>query len=359
MAVEHISRFGRTVGMVSAAVGVVATGAAVGLAAERFVVGRSLRRAEPGVDGPWRGEPTLGALTTVKGSDRVKLMVESMGPDDAPTVVVFSHGFALDRRSWWYQWRDLPAHIGPTVKLVRWDHRGHGESGKGTRRSASIDRTGDDLGRVIEAVAPGAHQRVILVGHSMGGMSIMTLARLQPKLFAKKIIATSLIATSAGAVGDEPPGFSGWGGDVFNRIAPGLLHLMAREPEFAQRSVRWGADLAYVLTKRYSFAGDVDPRLVKFVASMVTSTAPDTLAEFYPLFDNHLAMDVFPTFSKMPVVVMVGEEDRLTPPAHSRAMAAAAKNSQLVLIPASGHLPMLEYPDLVTAHLAELIRSCR
>ena len=84
------------------------------------------------------------------------------------------------------------------ARLILWDQRGHGRSGWTKLTSATIDRTGRDLGQVLDATVPNGP--VVLAGHSMGGMSILALARQRPELFGDRVVGVLMMATSAGGL---------------------------------------------------------------------------------------------------------------------------------------------------------------
>ena len=92
------------------------------------------------------------------------------------------HGYALNLDSWHFQRRDLR----DVARLVLWDQRSHGRSGRSTVPHATLEQTGRDLGDVIDEVAPDGP--LVLVGHSMGGMTIMSLAEQRPELFRDRVV---------------------------------------------------------------------------------------------------------------------------------------------------------------------------
>ncbi len=164
----------------------------------------------PGPTGP----PPPGSRT-VMTDDGVPLHVEFDGDPDAPLTVLFSHGFTARLVEW-----DLQrAALRHRARLVLWDQRGHGRSGWTRLTAATIDRTGRDLGTVLDAVAPTGP--VVLAGHSMGGMSIMALARQRPELFGTRIVGAFLLATSAGGLAET--GLLGLAVRLLRRL--GLLTL--------------------------------------------------------------------------------------------------------------------------------------
>ena len=121
--------------------------------------------------------------------------------DVVPTVV-FSHGYTLSLRSWVFQRRALTA---AGYRVVVWDQRGHGRSGTGSKESANIDQLGRDLARVIAEAAPEGP--LVLVGHSMGGMTMMSLAVDHHALIRERVVAAAFIATSPGSLDEVSWGF--------------------------------------------------------------------------------------------------------------------------------------------------------
>src|SRR5262249_56094292 len=124
-----------------------------------------------------RGEPggsVRGLEMAGRAEGGVALHVEINGPDTAPLTIIFCHGYTVNQDCWHFQRRDLRDH-----RLVFWDQRDHGRSGRSAEGSGSIGQLGTDLKAVIDAAAPGPGP-VVLGGHSMGGMTIMALARPYP-----------------------------------------------------------------------------------------------------------------------------------------------------------------------------------
>ena len=350
--------WGRRAGLFGAAAGAVAAGAMLGVAAERFTVGRRLHGApdQETTDFASAG----GDERVVISSDGVPLHAEvddaildgdgdgGDGDGAAGPTIVLVHGWALSLKSWWYQRRDL-AHLG---RVVLYDQRGHGRSGRGDRERSTIEQLGDDLARVIDELAPGP---VVLVGHSLGGMTVMALADQRPDLFGERIRGVALVSTSPGKLADVTLGVPSAAGRLVRRAVPTLFDQLARRPELVERTRRVGSDLELLLTRKYSFASDVPTALVEFVSEMISTTPIETVAEFYPAFSAHDMLGALPVLEGLPTLVLVGEGDLLTPPSHSEDIAAAVSSAELVTVPAAGHLVMLEHPATVSAHLRELV----
>src|SRR5205823_8900057 len=112
-------------------------------------------------------------------------------------ALVFAHGFSIDLTAWHYQWK----HLSKDHRCVLFDQRGHGRSSAAAGGDYSLDALGHDLRAVLDAEA-GDHPAV-LVGHSMGGMSIMSFARLYPQEFGGRVRAVVLANTAASDILQE------------------------------------------------------------------------------------------------------------------------------------------------------------
>ena len=115
-------------------------------------------------------------------------------------TLVFAHGYALNLDCWHFQREAFRG----KHRMAFYDQRSHGRSQRSDREHATIDQLGDDLARVIETVAPKG--KVVLIGHSMGGMSIVAFAERHPEVFAKRVSGVALVATTAGGLRAAPHG---------------------------------------------------------------------------------------------------------------------------------------------------------
>ncbi len=337
----------------AALAGAFAAGAGLGLLAEKAAVGRALR------PDPEKHEPfgaLHGRVVPVRADDGTRLHVEVDDPppgrgDDGLTIV-FSHGYALNADSWHYQRRDLQG-LG---RLVFWDQRSHGRS---ERSSAGhdIDTLGHDLAAVIHAVAPTGP--LVLVGHSMGGMTVMALADQQPELFGTRVHGVALMATSASGISEVSFGLPAPAARVFHALAPGAAATLARQKDFVERQRERGNDLSLLLTRLYSFGSAVPPSLNSFTAEMLAATPIDVIADFLPTFETHDKRTSLAALHDVEVLVLVGGTDLLTPQEHSQEIVRYVPGAELVVLPGTGHMIMLErYPEVNQA-LRELAGRVR
>ena len=196
----------------------------------------------------------------------------------------------------------------------------------------------------------------MLVGHSMGGMTVMALADQHPELFGDRVVAVALIATSPGRLAEVTFGVPAAAGRALRRVAPKALAALNQRPGLVARGRSLGADIEFVLTKRYSFATDVPPSLVLFASRMHDATPLDVIAELFPAFDAHDKLDALDGPQRCRDAGArrrAGRHDARGPqPRDGRARIPGA---ELVILPEAGHLVMLEHHDVVTDHLRDLV----
>jgi len=341
-----VSRAG-TVGRV-----VAGTGVAVAAAAGGLLIDRQRRRTGPGEDEPFG---TLhGEVHTVKADDGLLLHAEideiapygtSADHTDKATVV-FVHGFSLNSDCWHFQ---RLAFRGKR-RMVFFDQRSHGRSGRADVGSATIDQLGRDLKTVLDTLAP--REPVVLVGHSMGGMSIVALAEQHPELFGDRVVGLGLISTTAGGQRTHKM-LSRYIPDAVGRrvVERGLLLASERERvlELARRS---GSAVALRVIREFAFGDDPPPRAyVDFVDRMISSTPLKVLVEFIPEFDALDKFHVVAAFEHVPTWILCGTKDKLTSIGHARKLHSRIAGSHLVELRGGGHMPIFEFKDRVNETL--------
>jgi pimeloyl-ACP methyl ester carboxylesterase len=336
----------RQLGVLAGLTGVAAAGVAAGVVAERRAATRARDVPDPLADEPFGELHAPGVV--VYADDGVPLHCEVVGPDDADVTVVFIHGFALSMDSWHFQRRDLDL-----PRMVFFDQRSHGASGRSPRENATIDQLGRDLHSLLQAVVPRG--RVVLVGHSMGGMTLLALADRHPELFGDRVIGAGLISTAAGAFAETIFGLPGLVGRALRPVAPGLIRAANRQAHLLEQGRRAGSDVAYMLTRRFSYGGNVPPSLVAFVERMLTDTPVEVMTEFFDTFLSHDKLKALEKLSDLPTLILCGDRDMITPVKNSHVMSDALPGAELIVVEGSGHMVMLEQPDLVNNAITQLV----
>ena len=333
--------------VVGGVVGSVAAGLAAGVALEKLVVGRTRLRPDPEASEAFGRLP--GRSSAVDLPDGVSLHVEETGA--GPVTVVFCHGWALSLASWHYQRKDL----GDVARLVFYDHRAHGRSTKGDPQLHTIDQLGRDLADLLDAVAPAGP--VVLVGHSMGGMTIMALADQRPDLFGPRVVGAVLIGTSAGRLLDLGAALGTRATAVLtNRVLPRLQSVAVRRSALLEKGRRMGSDISFLLNRFTGFGDNASPAQVAFVERMLAATPIDVISSFsgtFPLHDKFAALE---TLGSVPVLIMSGADDRLTPLSHAREIAKRTPGAELVPFDGAGHMVIFERAPLVNLHLRAFLR---
>jgi pimeloyl-ACP methyl ester carboxylesterase len=339
-----------------------AAGAAVGVGVashKRHEIAKERRRLAGELDSAGRqpGAEPAPTSSSVMTEDGIRLACEELPSRTGEPLltVVLVHGFALDRRTWHFQREAFPLMADPSVRTVLYDQRSHGRSERAPRASCTIDQLGHDLSAVLRALAPEGP--LVLVGHSMGGMTIMALAEQQPELFAERVLGVALLSTSAAEVAGR--GLPGTFRSRRNPFTRGLGLVASWQPLLVEGARRVGHDLIWSLTRRFSY-GDrhIDPARVDLVDSMISANAVDALTDFVDTLGTHDRVAALPALAGCEVLVAAGDADALIPFRHSEVIAAELPGATLVRLPGVGHLPMLEQPEVIDVALADLIVRC-
>ncbi len=349
----------RVAGVAAGAVGVAVAGTAVGVARRRRVIARR-GAGDRTAFGSLRSAPL-----TVVADDGVPLHVEvdefsarapgarhrSTAVDGAALTVVFCHGYALNLDCWHFQragYRGL-------VRTVFYDQRSHGRSGRSSESHATIDQLGHDLKRILDDVVPEGP--VVLVGHSTGGMTIISLAEQYPELFDDRVVGIGLISTTAGGLDPHRILVPILPSTLGSQLAMRVVATLARGHRTVDSLRRISRSIAAVATDAFAFGDDVPASYVEFVDSMLSATPFEVVAEFFPHFG---ALDKFETvhaLSAVPTTIICGTEDKLTSIGHSRKLHSRIEGSTLLECEGAGHMVIMERHDQVNAALDQLIAA--
>ena len=332
------------------------TTAAVGVVAERLARGLKTAKGLESLD-TYDEEPT--ARVVVLADDGVPLHVEIDEPEGRPAgmangaavpTVVFCHGYTLSLRSWVFQRRALKA---AGYRVVLWDARGHGLSGAGPKESYEIDQLGLDLYAVISAVAPQGP--LILVGHSMGGMTLMSLAEQHPELIRDRVMAVAFVATSPGGISAVSWGLGKVLGKAVHKLGPIAVGQLAGRQGLVNSVLKAGREVEEYFVDIYSFASPVPLSIVRLTADMIFKTRIEVISDFMETFDKHDKREALEHFIGVETLVINGVHDLLTPPEHSEEIVRLIPGAEHVLVDDAGHIIMLEHGDVVSEQLLSLI----
>jgi pimeloyl-ACP methyl ester carboxylesterase len=340
----------------------VGAGAVVALGTGLVVERRVVKARRSGIAGAEALGALRGTAVRVTTDDRIRLHaeVDEVAPYSTKAngkagqqgaTLVFVHGYALNLDCWHFQRQFFRG----KRRMVFYDQRSHGQSEHSPVGNATIDQLGHDLRAVLEQLVPDGP--VVLVGHSMGGMSIMAFAEHHPDVFAERVAGVALVSTTAGGLRSHRV-LSRWIPDLLGaQVAPRLMAGLARAPELIDSARRRGSNIGYLVTDRFAFGRDVPTSYVEFVDEMLAGTSFDVLAEFFPNFDTLDKYAVLSAFAAVPTTIVCGTRDILTSIGHSRKMASRIPGSVLVECENAGHMVILESKDRVNTALDRLLAA--
>jgi YbgC/YbaW family acyl-CoA thioester hydrolase len=254
----------------------------------------------------------------------VNLAVEVRGKGPA---ILFIHGYPLDHTLWEHQL----AHLEGWLRIAP-DLRGMGQS-DAPDLGYSMATYADDLFALLDALGV---ERVVLCGVSMGGYIAFEMLRRT----RERVRGVVLMNTRAEA--DTPEG----------RKARDVAGAKAREGGAASVA-------ATMLPRLLAPAALAEnPALVDRLRRMMAGTPlAGILGALGALRDRPDCMSLLPTLAGVPVLVIAGAEDQITPKEHAQAMADAIPGARLVVLPGVGHLSPVERPEAATAALADFLAA--
>ncbi|MGO9924823.1 MAG: alpha/beta fold hydrolase [Mycobacterium sp.] len=262
----------------------------------------------------------------------------------ADLTVILLHGLLGDTDSWRHQTPHLTSHH-PDIRVIAYDQRGHGHSGRGCALSNTIGQLARDLDAVIDATAPTGH--IVLVGHSMGAMTILQYLQHHQSRNTHRITGVGLVATAAADITRH-----GLGRLLATPLGGGACALAARIPacvEAAHRTaVRATQPLWRLVTKK-----------APTLAALINAPQLSILGDFLDSISGFDGTAAYRALSHTPTLIMCGTVDWILPPHHSAAIAAAVSAAEFVDVPGAGHMLMLDRPDVVNDRLDALLQRVR
>jgi pimeloyl-ACP methyl ester carboxylesterase len=328
-----------------------------GLTAVATIVGASARRSmaerATALEDPYAGEDfelledDRGYVVTTP--DGVPLAVREAGPVDAPLTMVFVHGFCLRMGAFHFQRKRLGEQWGADVRMVFYDQRGHGQSGEADPETYTLTQLGRDLETVLQTVAPRGV--IVLVGHSMGGMAVLSHARQYPDQYGGRIVGAAIISSAAEGVTRSPLG------EILKNPALEAVRFTARSaPKLMHRGRTVSRSLIGPILRAASFSDlRVSRSLDAFSQQMMNGTPIATIVGFLHALEVHDETAGLWTLLRIPTLIACGDHDLLTPDEYSRKMAASLPQSELVIVTGASHLALLDKPDAINDGLIRLI----
>jgi pimeloyl-ACP methyl ester carboxylesterase len=255
--------------------------------------------------------------------DGAELDVATDGNGDA---IVLIHGFPLTREIWNAQ----ASQLAKSHRVIRPDLRGMGRS-SAPDGPYLMETLAGDLAAILDAMAI---DRAAIVGHSLGGFVALAFAR----MYTERVARLALVCSRLGADSPEIAGFRNDLADLLERensIEPAVESYIPKL--FSDESLQKNFD---TVERARGIARTNSPR---GAAAMLRG-----IAQRVESYD--IAADL-----AMPVLIVAGAGDKVVSQDEAQTMRAAFPAARLTLMKKSGHLPMLEEPEALTAELAAFV----
>jgi pimeloyl-ACP methyl ester carboxylesterase len=279
----------------------------------------------------------------VRTSDGVRLAVCDTGPRNAEHTVVLLHGLCLNQRSWERQINHLQRRYGRSVRVISYDHRGHGRSAAAPISTYRIDQLADDLAQVLTAL--DVTGPLTLVGHSMGGMTALAYLGRPAAERPVEPDGLVLVATAAGKLATR-----GLARLLATPAPAALVGLIAHTPEYPLRALV--GPLCATLRRWHGHGHSA--RLAATVVTALTTTPMATAVGFLPSLRDY---NQYATLSSVHArtVVISGGLDPLTPPSLAAELTACIGGADHVRVPYAGHMLPQEAPHVINDAIRQTI----
>ncbi|WP_372457548.1 alpha/beta fold hydrolase [Mycobacterium intracellulare] len=292
---------------------------------------------------------SLASNRIVTTSDGVSLSVRDWGSHAAGHTVVLLHGFCLNKESWNIQLTQLIHRWGDNVRIISYDHRGHGGSGNASMHTYRIDRLADDLAELL--VALDVTGPLTLVGHSMGGMTALAYLRRPAGERPVEPESLVLVATAAGNLGSH-----GFGRLLSTPATSMLYHLVHRMPRAGtDRVVQFLArPVCAALTRHGGYGEAAEKSLVAMSTAAINTTPSATKVGFLRGLKEYDCSQTLSSITAKTTIIS-GGVDKLTPIWHARELADGIPGAMLIHRPTAGHTLLHEVPQVVTGAISSAI----
>ncbi|MCB0926301.1 MAG: alpha/beta hydrolase, partial [Mycobacterium sp.] len=276
--------------------------------------------------------------------DGTGLAVRVYGSRAARRTVVLLHGLCVSDEVWSVQVGYLLGRHGEDIRVITYDHRGHGRSSRAAAQTYRIAQLASDLEDVLAAldvVGP-----ITLVGHSMGGMAALAyLARSSADRTADPD-GLVLVTTAAGKLAQRGLGRS--------LAAPGIFALLADVDRIPTRALEL---IAGPVCSALARIWPAQQTMLKNIAKAAAGTSVPTVIGFLPTLREFELHGTLHRIRAKTVIVSAGA-DPVLPVAHSHDLADAIPGAVHLHLPQSGHMVLKETPNAINEAIEYAMFPC-
>lgn len=286
---------------------------------------------------PGKDEPKpnrSGQVHRLTRPDGSEIHVEIYGPDRAPTLIL-THGWGPDSTVWYYVKQQLTDQF----RVIIWDLPGLGKSKKPENRDYSLEKFARDLEAVLMLAGD---QPVILLGHSIGAMILLTFCRLFPQHLGQRVAGLILVD-----------------GTYTNPLKTAILSnlLLALQKPLLEPLLYLAIALSPLLwltswlnylngtvlltTEISGFRGTETRGQLNFSSLIGIKASPGVLARGVLAMFRFDETATLPNIS-VPTLVIVGKSDIATRPFASKRISIEVPQAELSVLSPGGHMVLME-----------------
>jgi pimeloyl-ACP methyl ester carboxylesterase len=285
------------------------------------------------------------SVVSVPRPDGSELQVELYGPEDAPPIV-FTHGAGSNSTSWYYAKRHLAARF----RLIVWDFPGVRRSRGPNNNDYSLEKHARDLDAVL---ALAGDRPALLVGHSMGGMAVLTFCRLFPEALGPRVAGLTLLDSSFTNPARTTT-FAGFFAAVQRPLLEPLLHLVTWTwpVVWLMNWLSYANGLAHLSAMLTGFAGTETRGQLDLATRYNAQTPPAVLARQNLAMFRYDATEVLGRL-RIPVLLLTGHIDRMIVPQTIRRMRQAIPSARLETLEPAGHMALFERHERLEVSISD------
>lgn len=286
----------------------------------------------------------------VTAADGTLLAAMECGSGPGP-VFVLCNGLGGNINAWRY----LIDEFGPHHRIVSWDYRGLYRSGPAAPGTGYDVQT--QVGDLKAILAHFGVDKAVLLGWSMGVQVSFEAWRQLPEVVLGMVLingtyGSPLTTAFSPVLKDSPLA------QMLPAIAKGMeavAHLAEPFQPMAQKVTK--TKLALQVVKKLGLASEaLDEKMFLTLASEVAGLHMPRYMATLNALAQHSAADLLATIT-VPVLVVTGDRDMLTPLAQSREMVKAIAGAELLVIPSGTHYTPLEFPELIHLRVEKWLRE--
>ncbi len=291
-----------------------------------------------------------GRIQRLRRPDGTELQIEHYGLESGPALI-FTHGWGTDSTAWYF----LKRQLGDRFRVIVWDLPGVGKSTRPPNGDYSLEKFAGDLDAVARLVD---EEPVILVGHSIGGMTTLTFCRLFPEALSTRVAGLVLVHTTyTNPV--RTTTLARLNTALERPVIMPLLHLTIwlSPLVWAMNWLSYANGTAHIFSRLTGFAGMETWQEVDFSSRYNLYLSPAVLAR--GMF-GMLRYDASATLKTIdvPTLVVAGDRDPVCKPEASERIRRDVPTAEITPLAPAKHMGFMEHNEEFAALVGDFAGAC-